>query len=85
MADGEGRKPLSLDVTPDVERRIRDGCSHVAVRFWESNDGGSGSIVEAGTEEECKAALPPRIVVVPNGLEHREVIWTRDELFAGTS
>lgn len=73
-------KPLQLDIDDALREKILAGASHVAVSFYEGADGANGSVLEAGTEEECQLAFPPGFVVVPNGLTYHGEIWDAAEL-----
>ena len=69
------RKQISLDLDGDLRKRIVEGAECVAVEFHESATSAHGVVVAAGSRQECKDALPPRIGIVPDGLSVHTEVW----------
>lgn len=71
-------KTLALDLDDELRQKLDDGAEYVAVEFHESETSASGVVVAAGTMQECDNALPFRMVVVPNGVKARAVVWSAE-------
>ncbi len=69
------RKPMSLDLDDNLRRRVAEGAEFVAVEFHESETSAQGVVVAAGSRRECEDALPPRMVIVPDGVSAHTEVW----------
>lgn len=73
-------KPFDLYVSPEHQQHIREGAAFVTVEWTESEHAASGRVTYAGPEDECRARLCTKMVIVPKGMTPHAAVWRSSEV-----
>ena len=73
-------KPFNLYISEEHKQAIRDGGTHVAVEWTESESSCSGSVIHVGGEGECMGHMRTKLVVLPHGITAHAAVWESSEV-----